>query len=98
MRTLVFLACLATVGLLLPITGDQKAALAQKKGKPKEGGGKAGPDNTPPKGFTALFNGKDLTNWQGLIELPQRAKYKTPEDLKAAQEKANAKVLPHWKI
>src|ERR1700750_792512 len=21
-------------------------------------------DNTPPPGFTALFNGKDLTNWQ----------------------------------
>ena len=24
------------------------------------------PDNTPPEGFTALFNGKDLTGWQGL--------------------------------
>ena len=27
---------------------------------------KAGPnDNKPPEGFTALFNGKDLTNWKG---------------------------------
>ena len=24
----------------------------------------AGPLNTPPEGFTALFNGKDLTNWK----------------------------------
>ena len=29
-------------------------------------------DNTPPAGFTALFNGKDLTGWKGLVELPQR--------------------------
>src|SRR5277367_1908632 len=34
---------------------------------------KAGPkDNMPPDGFTALFNGKDLSGWQGLVELPQR--------------------------
>ena len=23
-------------------------------------------DNTPPEGYTALFNGKDLTGWKGL--------------------------------
>ena len=28
------------------------------------------PDNTPPEGFVALFNGKDLTNWQGLPKGP----------------------------
>jgi hypothetical protein len=54
-------------------------------------------DNTPPEGFTALFNGKDLTNWQGLVELPQRAKL-SPEQLAAAQKKANEKYLPHWTI
>ena len=27
-------------------------------------------DNTPPPGFTALFNGKDLTGWQGLLMAP----------------------------
>ena len=26
---------------------------------------KASKDNTPPEGFTALFNGKDLTGWKG---------------------------------
>ena len=25
------------------------------------------PDNTPPEGFVALFNGKDLTGWKGLV-------------------------------
>ena len=54
-------------------------------------------DNTPPPGFTALFNGKDFTNWQGLIDIKVRAKM-TPEQREAAQKKANEKVLPHWTI
>lgn len=59
---------------------------------------KAGPkDNTPPEGFTALFNGKDLTNWQGLVELPKRNKM-NPEELEAAQKAANEKFLPHWSV
>jgi hypothetical protein len=58
----------------------------------------AGPnDNTPPPGFTALFNGKDLTNWQGLVELPDRKKL-TPEQLEAKQKQANEKYLPHWTV
>jgi hypothetical protein len=55
----------------------------------------AAQDNKPPAGFVALFNGKDLTGWQGLVELPQRAKL-TPEELKKAQQDANDKFLPHW--
>lgn len=54
-------------------------------------------DNSPPPGFTALFNGKDLTGWQGLIEIPQRAKM-TKEQLEAAQKKANERILPHWTV
>jgi hypothetical protein len=61
-------------------------------------GDKAGPkDNMPPPGFTALFNGKDLTNWQGLVELPQRKKL-TPEALAKKQQEANEKYLPHWTV
>jgi hypothetical protein len=52
-------------------------------------------DNTPPPGFTALFNGKDLTNWKGLVELPNRKKL-TPEQLEAKQKWADEKYLPHW--
>jgi hypothetical protein len=54
-------------------------------------------DITPPSGFVALFNGKDLTGWQGLVELPQRARL-TPEQLQAAQRDANEKYLPHWSV
>jgi hypothetical protein len=58
---------------------------------------KAGPkDNMPPPGFTALFNGKDLTGWQGLIALPQRAKL--GDKLAEAQKAANEKILPHWTV
>ena len=57
----------------------------------------AAQDNRPPAGFIALFNGKDLTGWQGLVELPQRAKL-TPEQLKKAQKDANDKFLPHWTV
>lgn len=62
------------------------------------GDDKAGPkDNMPPEGFTALFNGKDLTGWQGLIELPKRLKM-SPEELVEKQKAANAKVLPNWQV
>ena len=30
------------------------------------------PLNQPPEGFTALFNGKDLTGWKGLLKGPVR--------------------------
>src|SRR3989304_1160066 len=54
-------------------------------------------DNTPPPGFKALFNGKDLTGWQGLVEIKERSKH-TPEKLAAVQKQANEKYLPHWTI
>ncbi len=53
-------------------------------------------DNTPPEGFTALFNGKDLTGWQGLVELPKRDK--DPEKYAAQIKAANEKYLPHWAV
>jgi hypothetical protein len=53
--------------------------------------------NSPPPGFQLLFNGKDLSGWQGLVPLPQRAKLSS-EQLAAAQKKANDRILPHWKV
>src|SRR5579883_3487250 len=55
------------------------------------------PGNTPPPGFTALFNGKDLTGWQSVIELPQRKKL-TEEALAKKIREDNEKFLPHWKV
>src|SRR5258708_15420313 len=54
-------------------------------------------DNPPPLGFPALFNGKDLAGWQGMVELPDRKKL-TPEQLAEKQKEANEKYLPHWTV
>ncbi|HUY90307.1 MAG TPA: DUF1080 domain-containing protein [Pirellulales bacterium] len=58
-------------------------------------------DNTPPEGFTALFNGKDLAGWKGLLASPldnpaKRAAAK-PEELAEAQKKADEDMQAHWK-
>ena len=59
-------------------------------------------DNTAPEGFTALFNGRDLTNWKGLLAGPndnpaKRAKL-APEQLQKAQTEANENMRKHWKV
>ncbi len=51
----------------------------------------------PPRGFVPLFNGKDLTGWQGVVPINKRAKM-SPQELKAAIKKANERVLPHWQV
>ena len=59
-------------------------------------------DNTPPEGFTALFDGKTLNNWKGLLHSPNdkphiRAKL-SEEQLKAEQAKADESMRKHWSI
>lgn len=56
------------------------------------------PDNTPPEGFTALFNGKDLTNWKGLVADPKQRAKMTPEQLAAAQKTADERMKAHWAV
>ncbi len=53
--------------------------------------------NTPPEGFTALFNGKDLTNWKGLVGNPKSRAMMSTEELAKAQEKADESMRAHWK-
>jgi len=55
------------------------------------------PLNVPPEGFTALFNGKDLTNWKGLVADPKKRATMSTEDLAAAQAKADENMRAHWK-
>jgi HEAT repeat protein len=48
------------------------------------------------EGFVPMFNGKDLTGWQGLVENPiARAKMK-PVDLAKKQADANKKMTENW--
>lgn len=55
------------------------------------------PLNKPPKGFKRLFTGKDLKNWQGLIDIKKRATL-SPEQLKEEQAKADQKMREHWSV
>lgn len=52
-------------------------------------------DNTPPPGFTALFNGKDLTGWQGLVQINKRKK---GDEYKAQVEAATKEAVKHWTV
>jgi hypothetical protein len=58
-------------------------------------------DNTPPEGFTALFNGKDLSGWKGLAGKDgspvARAKM-TKEELAKDQEQADKRMRDHWRV
>ena len=53
-------------------------------------------DNVPPKGFTALFNGKDLTGWKGLVADPPKRAKMSADELAAKQKVADEKMRAHW--
>lgn len=55
-------------------------------------------DNVPPEGFTALFNGKDLTGWKGLAGNPKSRAAMSPDELAKAQAKADESMREHWKV
>ena len=56
------------------------------------------PLNVPPEGFTALFNGKDLTGWKGLVGNPKTRAAMSADQLAAAQAKADQQMRDHWKV
>src|SRR4030095_9743425 len=58
-------------------------------------------DNSPPEGFKALFNGKDLSGWKGLLkgplDNPAKRAQASREELARAQTEADADMREHWK-
>jgi hypothetical protein len=53
--------------------------------------------NMAPDGFEALFDGRTLRNWQGLVDPPTRAKL-TPGDYKVAQIRADHVMTVNWRV
>ena len=93
--------CVLPVAVLLSlcVTGHfARAGTAEDLAQPYWGDH---PDNVPPEGFIALFNGTDLTNWKGLVSPaggpPVRAKM-SPEKLAEEQAKADQQMRDHWKV
>jgi hypothetical protein len=80
-------------GLILPVT----TALAFVAAPALRAGGLPQMPK-PPAGFTALFNGKDLTGWKGLVGNPRTRPTMTPQALAAAQAKADAIAKEHWTV
>ena len=51
-----------------------------------------------PEGFTALFDGKTLAGWKGLVENPVRRAGMLSAELVEAQKKADERMRAHWKV
>lgn len=58
----------------------------------------AAEDNQPPDGFVALFNGKDLTGWKGLVANPKARAEMSSDALALAQKAADEEMRKHWKV
>lgn len=53
----------------------------------------------PPKGFTAIFNGKDLTGWHGMPHFdPYKLAQMSPEDRKKQIATWTADAAKHWSV
>jgi hypothetical protein len=83
--------CAATALLSVSSQAQEK----KTEQPPEEKAGKG--DNTAPKGFKLLFNGKDLEGWQGLIPINKRDKM-TPDERATAQKAADEKMAKHWLV
>lgn len=54
--------------------------------------------NQPPEGFVALFNGKNLDGWKGLVADPIKRAKMSKEELAKAQEEADKQMREHWRV
>jgi hypothetical protein len=58
--------------------------------------------NQPPEGFVALFNGKDLTGWKGLLkgphDNPDKRAALAPDERAKLQQEADENMRAHWKV
>lgn len=52
----------------------------------------------PPSGFVPLFNGKDLTGWQGHITMAEREKITDKKQLEELTRKRSEIAFKHWTV
>jgi hypothetical protein len=52
----------------------------------------------PPEGFTALFNGKDLSGWHGMNDNPYKLAAMSAEDRDALIAKRTEDAKKHWSV
>jgi len=79
----------------LSAAGNSAAAGERSEAAPADG---APADKAaPPDGFAALFNGRDLVGWKGLVGNPKQRAEMSPDQLAAAQQAADERMRQHWK-
>lgn len=54
--------------------------------------------NTPPPGFTAIFDGATLDGWRGLVGNPITRAAMSETDRAAAQSASDAAMRAHWRV
>lgn len=54
--------------------------------------------NQPPEGFTALFNGRDLSGWRSWYADPPEIARMSEQARHQAQARANERYLWHWRV
>ncbi len=55
-------------------------------------------DPVVPDGFIALFNGRDLSGWKGLVGTPVTRAAMTAAERAEAQKQADARMKAHWSV
>lgn len=83
------LVSLILLALILPV-------LVSFKEDPNRTGNKA--EILQKEGFVALFNGKDLKGWKGLVGDPVKRSKMDAKTLADAQKKADAEMRDGWKV
>jgi len=48
--------------------------------------------------FVPLFNGRDLTEWKGLVEDPNSRRAMSPDELQKTQQEADKVMRAHWSV
>lgn len=77
--------------------GDQ-VDFRQIRLKVLEPGGADEVPNVPPAGYKALFNGRNLIGWKGLVGNPLLRAKMTDQQLVVAQAAADADMRAHWSV
>src|SRR5216117_1863705 len=56
-------------------------------------------DSSPPAGFTALFNGKDLKGWHGMEHIDPRTLWEMPDEERARKRASDVDQFnKHWRV
>jgi len=87
---------LALVFTILMTAAVVPAAFGVGSGRPEQGRGAR--TVTPPRGFTALYNGRDLSGWRGGDTFDHRKYLAMSEEDRAKQDAAwTADMQAHWR-